>query len=279
MTVAAVLLMGLAATAHAQLPGDLVLGFSETSIGTNVEVDLGAASNYASSGDTPGTYNIANLSSDLTAAYGSGWTTDQNLSFAIIGSNSFGSSSGSGPKRSIWADAYTYPATPYVTGSSSTGNSSANGAITGMYTGSAGSFGGSSTTTLTDINGSMVSIGSNTVTLHAMSTATSTSGSLAASWGASGNFNIPNTTASSLFQSAAVGTNGAATEEVFYFAGTATGQNAVDIQAVNGQTSYFTLGTNGELSFTVVPEPSTYAAIIGVAVLGYSLLRRRKVIA
>jgi hypothetical protein len=39
---------------------------------------------------------------------------------------------------------------------------------------------------------------------------------------------------------------------------------------------YFTLSSSGELTFTPVPEPSTYAAILGALTLGVVALRRRK---
>jgi hypothetical protein len=277
LTVAAILLVGLAATARAQtgIPGDLVIGFSATGgngASTNLEVDLGQALNYSSAG--AGTYNIANLGSDLTSSYGT-WQSDSSLDFTIIGSNTSAGNNADGPKKTIWASASPYPATPYQTGPSS-GNSAANGAIGGIYAGSGGSFGGSQTTNLSDINGASVTIGANTFSLLGMTTGTADVGSLAATWGATGNWNIPNSVPSQLFTSAAVG-SGSASEEVFEFVGNAAaGTNTPDINAL---TSFFTLNSSGELTFTVVPEPSTYAAIIGIAALGYALARRRKAIA
>jgi len=39
----------------------------------------------------------------------------------------------------------------------------------------------------------------------------------------------------------------------------------------------FTLNaTSGMLTFTAIPEPSTYAIILGVAALGFVMLRRRQ---
>jgi hypothetical protein len=139
-------------------------------------------------------------------------------------------------------------------------------------------------TTLSDVNGSTVTLGSNTVTLAAMSIGTATPGAFTAQANANsaaGNWNIPNTTASSLFEAANVGTSGAATGEIFYFPGNDNvgGNPTADIQGSHGLASYFTLNGNGEITFTVVPEPSTYAALIGIAALGYALLRRRRSIA
>jgi hypothetical protein len=36
------------------------------------------------------------------------------------------------------------------------------------------------------------------------------------------------------------------------------------------------LTTGGEVFFTAVPEPSTYAMILGAAALGFVMMRRRK---
>ena len=280
MTVAALLAGALAVSAHASPgPGDLVLGFQATGgtgATTNLEVDLGTIADYSAT-LAPGTYNIANLNTDLTSTYGT-WTSDANLSFAVVGSNNFGGGNNAGfPHRSIWASAYPYPATPYVDIASS-GNSSANGTITPLYS----AFG--SGTALGDIDGSMVSLGSNTATLAAMTIGTGTAGSFTNQSNANsalGNFNVPNALSSQLFEAANIGTSGAATEEIFYYNGSdlVGGNNTTDIQGGNGLTSYFTLNGNGELTFTVVPEPSTYAALIGIAALGYALLRRRRSIA
>ena len=277
MTVAALLLAGLAATvntARAQNPGDLILGFQAsagTGAATNVEIDLGAASNYEVAG--AGTYNIANLISDLTSTYGS-WTSDSNLSFAIVGSNTYTGTDASGPKRSMWLSGVV--GSPYTT-SGSTTYASANSAIGGIYGTGTGAFGDTANTTnLSDINNTTATIGSNSVTLLALTSAVANQESFTGA-GSSLLWDIPNAT-SSAFVGANVG-SGSANAELFYYKATlASGVNTPDVNSVTGN-SYFTLASNGELSFTVVPEPSTYAALIGVAALGYSLLRRRKVIA
>ena len=233
-------------------PGDLVLGFQAsggTGATTNLEVDLGTVADYAATSLSAGTYNIANLNTDLSSTYGT-WTSDSALSFSIVGSNNFGGGNNAGfPHRSIWAMAYSYPATAYVD-IPSTGNSSANGQITPLYT----AFG--TGTALADINGLMVTLGGNTATLHAMTIGVGTAGSFTSQSNANsalGDFNIPNATATQLFESAAIGTLGKATGEIFYFPGSdAVGGNpAADIQGANGKTSYFTLNGNGELTFTV----------------------------
>ncbi len=269
LTVAALLLAGMSAPVFAQSNGDLILGFtasSGTGAATDIEVDLGAASNYAAA-LTPGTYNLTNLNSDLTSTYGS-WASDSNLSFAIFGSEAFGAGNSSGPSKSLWASYSPYTAgTPgYVTGPAA-GNSSANSNIVGIY----GGF--TNGTSLSDITGTTASLGSNTVTFTGTSIGTSTQGSMT-NLGAGTNFSMPSTV-TNLFSTTPTGS-----EELFYLKGNlAAGTTSADIQGVNGLTSYFTVNSNGALTFTVVPEPSTYAALIGIAALGYALLRRRREIA
>lgn len=67
---------------------DLILGFqviggAGQGANTNLEVDLGPASNYTSGA----TFNLTQLAgADLTAVYGSGWATRTDLSWSIAGS-------------------------------------------------------------------------------------------------------------------------------------------------------------------------------------------------
>jgi hypothetical protein len=237
-------------------PGDLVLGFQASGgagASTNLEVDLGSIADYASSSLAPGTYNIANLNTDLSGTYGM-WTSDSALSFSIVGSNLAASNGAGFPHRSIWAMASSYPAIPYQDVASG-GNASANGQITPMYTAFA------SGTALTDINGMLLTLGSNTATLHAMTIGTAAAGSFTGQANANnapGNWNIPNATQAQLFESAAIGTSGKATGELFYFPGSDSigGNNTADIEGANGKTSYFTLNGNGELTYTVASPSS-----------------------
>jgi hypothetical protein len=227
--------------AAAQSNGDLILGFtasSGTGAATDIEVDLGAASNYAAA-LTPGTYNLTNLNTDLSSTYGS-WATDSNLSFAIFGSEAFGSGNSSGPSKSIWASysPYARGTSGYATGPAA-GNSSANSNIVGIYSGFTNG------TSLSDVTGTTASLGSSTVILNGISIGTSTQGSMT-NLGSGTNFSMPSTV-TNLFSTAPTGS-----EEVFYLKGNlANGSTSADIQGGNGQTSYFTVNSSGALTFTV----------------------------
>lgn len=67
--------------------GDLILSFDDPSESTtDFEVDLGQFTLYTGSSQI----NIVNIASDLSAVYGSGWYSDSNLSFGILGYNNTG---------------------------------------------------------------------------------------------------------------------------------------------------------------------------------------------
>ena len=100
---------------------------------------------------------------------------------------------------------------------------------------------------------------------------------------------VPNTTTGSFGKSLALTGNGLAfgtfddTQFLAVGANLASGANysALDLyQVVAGSSQIlgtFALYQNGNLTFTAaIPEPSTYAAILGVATLGFAALRRRK---
>ncbi|MET0261457.1 MAG: PEP-CTERM sorting domain-containing protein, partial [Rariglobus sp.] len=57
------------------------------------------------------------------------------------------------------------------------------------------------------------------------------------------------------------------------------GTNAVSNLTITGLDSGFTgsLGTDGLLTVSAIPEPSTYAALAGVIMLGSAALRRRRI--
>lgn len=271
--VSALLLAGVATPAFAQNYGDLILGFSSGSSATNIEVDLGTAGSY--SGLAAGTYNLASLGSDLSSTYGASWNSSA-LTFGIAGANSvtttpsIGTFDAAYPKSTVFAsEAETSPgtsATPYL--ESIAGQQG--GAITniaGVLGLSAATEGFALGTSLTDLTGQTTAVGT---TLDAISINTSALGAWTAQ---GGNVALNISKVTSLQQSVSAG--GAAVE-VFDLA-PANNLTSTDI---NGATpSYFELLGNGSLEFVVVPEPSTYAAIIGAAVLGYALLRRRRTLA
>jgi hypothetical protein len=275
LALSALLLGGLATPAFAQNYGDLILGFTSSGTGssTNLEVDLGSVNTYQA--QAAGTYIIADLSSDLNTVYGSSVNTSA-LDFGIVGTNStnttptFGTYDASYVVRATFVGAAETtpgsPATPY-------GEAGA-GSYTGPISNVVGVLGLTSAaqgfptgTSLSDITGHVSGVGT---TLKGITIGASALGSFSQAGGATG-FNLPN--AAAQFQQT-TSLSGAAVE-VFATA-PVNGGTSVDI---NPNSSYFELLGNGTLEFVVVPEPSTYAAIVGVAVLGYALLRRRRSLA
>jgi len=270
----ALLLAGAATPAFAQNYGDLVIGFSSGASATNVEVDLGSVNSFA--GLSAGTYNLGAFGSDLSSVYGSSWNSSS-LTFGIAGANStsttpsFGTFDTSYVKSTVFASnaesAPGTPATAYL-GSLASGQSGAISNISGMLGLSAATEGFALGTSLVDLTGQTTQVGT---TLNAISIATSALGS----WtGQNGNVNFGIGKVASLQQT--VSAAGSAVE-VFDIIPT-NNATSVDIVGGGGQ-SYFELLGNGNLEFVVVPETSTYAAIVGIAVLGYALLRRRQTIA
>jgi hypothetical protein len=260
---AALALVGLAGSMHAQASlNDLVIGFEDTSASYNLEVDLGNATSYLSLG--AGTYTVGNLNTDLTGIFGS-WTGDSSLTFGIVGAQS-GSTSGGVFKDTLWAS---NNGSGNYSASSSATQSTPSGKIQGLYglTGAVGSFGNLTVndTSLTDINSQTnAATGANLV---GNKVTAGEVGSFASVQGAN-NFGIPGA-ASNLFVAGNVG-SGSAIASLYEIQPTnsTTPPDVVDL-------GYFTLSSTGALTFTVIPEPSTYAAILGAVSIGFALLRRR----
>ncbi len=276
LVISALLFAGLAASANAQMAayGDLILGFEAsggTGASTNVEVNLGSIANYASQG--PGTYALGNLGTDLSNTYGSGWASRSDLTLAIVGSASPTVATDGYVKKTIFAssaESGSFPASAWQQsgGTLYNGPLSSIGAIYGL-TNAAGAFGGGSITNLADVTGSATAVGT---TLVGISTGTGTSGSWTSFQQADGAFAIPNPTGV-LFYTNAAGITGGTGNLDLYVLAPVSGASATNL-------GFFSLSDTGLLSFNVVgvaiPEPSTYAAILGAAALGFVMLRRRK---
>lgn len=254
---AVLIVVALVVVARAQDYGDLILGFqadSGTGESTDLEIDLGPASAYAAA-LTPGTYDIVNLSADLSNTFGS-WASDSNLSFAIIGSTTVAQGAGGAPKRSIWASGPVgSPGNLYVN-SGGLSNENANSAIGSLYvsTGDSGGFGGTLTTSLSDVTGASVTLGADTFPLYGLTVLTAASGSFSDSEAQTGNWSVPFAPAFDLFTSTgSIAADGSASTEVFFSSGqAASGTTVPDIQAGNGDYSYFSLTKSGEVTFTTV---------------------------
>lgn len=120
----------LAQTAAAQTTtandGDLILSLrasSGTGFGTDYEVDLGAASLYFGVAPNTVPFTVSGVSvTDLSATFGSSWSTRSDLYWGIIGSSGY-SGALSEPAYTIWASSAEgtsgAPSTPWSRGSQS----------------------------------------------------------------------------------------------------------------------------------------------------------------
>lgn len=251
-TVAAGMLLA-AITASAQIPAafnDIVLSFS-TAGATNVEVNLGH--NLQTSG--AGTYNLGNLGgflSNSTTGYGAGWATNSALTFAAVGWT--GTAAQGGTSTLFATGAWT---TPSGTLGVSNSDLPFNGVIT---TGSANTVGGK----VGSFYNAMTDASATVLSANAISMPAGTAGSFDKSVTSGLNFGKFDPFA---FNQSITNNNGfyAAADLYRYTAG----QTAVFLGTL-------ALDTAGNLSFTVVPEPSTYAAILGVMTMGIVVIRRRR---
>lgn len=267
--VSGLILAGLTMAVHAQpvIPtnSDVVIGFTAsggTGAATNIELDVGSASNYI--GLASGTYTIGNFNTSLTNIYGSGWGSRSDLSWGAVGATGGVSSNVSGaPVKTIWASSVetgsSYPA-PAWTESQSYKYTQPNTNIGGMYNGFANG------TSLTE-TGQTTAIGG---TVNAIQIGTATGGSWSAA-GAGTLFGMSAFASGVTFQGAVSGPN----LDLYQNSPIASGS------APASDLGYFALnGNTGALTFTVpgsaIPEPSTYAMILGLAALGFVMIRRRQ---
>ena len=235
-----------------QAPGDLVLGFddsnSEPSAG-DLLVNIGSSSDYLSTADggslTPGTtYTVSAYdAADLTTVYGSTEVGNGDVGWTVFGGNGSDGGPGGTPTKTLWLSSPTSTSISRKTGSlqiTASNNidnyiASLNGAPT---TGLAGADGTQDTgyASVVKDNGTF---GYLTINSEASTAGISGSG----------------TVSLTLYQLLPTSS------------GTAAG---VDMGT-------FTLSSS-KLTFTpfeAIPEPSTYAAILGALTIGFVLIRRR----
>ncbi len=249
---ATLLIAGLAASAGAQTwpgnEGDLILGVRDPSVSQDLLVDLGSASNYFSgtgavlSTLSSGNTYSWNLAADLNTAFGTAWKTAGNVSFSIIGGDSGGDTAA--PANTIWAVAPSGVALLRSTGSNQ--------------------------------SGLIGNIDINNTPLQGQTAASSLGNDLL----------ISNTDPDSYSVNILKG--GGAQYQYTYW-----GTSVIESDVASGKSlalyelkpgsgagtilGDFTLNSSGVLSFSLVaiPEPSTYAMILGVFALGFVMLRRR----
>ena len=82
--IAIIAMSGLGTSIHAQVlafnPGDILIGFEDTTMSKNYVIDLGAGSDSVLS-----TFQAINASADLATVFGASWYTDANLKYGLFG--------------------------------------------------------------------------------------------------------------------------------------------------------------------------------------------------
>jgi len=256
-TLAALLSLAIARLASAQVQTDLILGFRDngTDSGTttdNLTVDLGSFTNFESGSSAsyyvPGTTESTgvNIGSLLSSTFGSGYATDTGLLFGIVGADSLGNTFMSAA----------------ATGSSLNGTAHSTAWPVGDTTHLANPYSKFQTVQSHDGTGSL---GGTDVVATTVTTSWSSVEQLTASkvWnGPNPGYlattfeqTVPNA-ASDLYFLQATDNGGSGTAK---FLGT------------------FSITSGGVIDFTAasaIPEPSTYAAILGLLAVGFVLIRR-----
>jgi hypothetical protein len=255
------LAVGLTGVAHAQVPGDLILGFATSA--TSEEFDLGQVSSLP----TGGTFLITNLNSsnyganEIATIFGSGWNTSAaGVSWGLAASTP---SPATTPE--IWGGAVANSSplngisstSPYGD-PSSRGVGTPAGDIAGIY-----NFWGTQPGTTTT--------GSPTATHVSSSTADTNSGAWQFQEGGPSRTNDFGFFALNTFDNTTdtADNNGWVAEDLYAMP---------DLGGSNVGTYLGTIEilSNGNVNFITIPEPSVYAAILGGACLALVAIRRRK---
>jgi len=223
---------------------DVILGFKEAGATNNLEVDLGNVSNFISGSYATGSeVTLSQLSgADLTAQFGT-WQGTNQVAFGIAGTN------GIGGGNTLWASDKNLT-TALLAGSS---QGTASTAIQTVYTG----LNNATSTANSNFAAAILASGPQSWSTQVKSTNNFSAANL--------NNMATNTTA--------LGTaaDGSTSVQLNFYqllqGGGAAGSTLL---------GDFKLYDNGTLTFTAIPEPSTYAMILGVFALGFVMLRRRQ---
>ena len=216
--------------------GDLYLGFQAaagTGASTNLVIDLGNVSNISS-------VNL-NISTDLSAIYGSSWYSRTDLYYGVIGDIT--PALNGDPNYTLYASV-TSGGTPWTSASSSSQHGTAN-QINGMVA-----------QLITDNGNAQFGTAANSILM-----ATSEGGS----WTA---YNTYGTGAFGGFPGGIETTTGSALD-IYRLIPNAAGPNGTIAATLN-------LASNGTFSVVAVPEPSAYALFGLGALLMAFVLRRKK---
>jgi len=238
--------------------GDLILGFRAdggTGQSSNVLVDLGAASSF---GDQASAFSLGSI---LTSTYGANWATRSDLHYGVFGA------SGTAKNSTAWASQ-----AEDIAGTAQT-NIFTNGNGDGTYVNGAINTGRSGYTTFQAYASGLTAVSSNVYVGDATAVAgwTNQEGKSA---GVSWNFVSPyidttltNTGASKL--------DGSAYGVLDLFKVTNNATVALGGLGLNsaGNVAFQTDVTN--FAVVAIPEPSTYAIVLGALTIGFVALRRR----
>lgn len=254
-----------AVTGHAQANLDLVVGFAQSGAANDVLIDFGTVTNYS----TPGAYNLGNYSSILSTSF-TNWNTGT-LTQAV----KFGAIAGTSTNGSLGKANPIYMTSHWNSGTNATSLGVANSAD---FTGTVSS----------QINSARTSIG-NVDTGYGAFTTAGVAKTIAASSGNSFTFNANpfgsaayqtlqstqvNTSVSDLANNGTANFAAADIWQISYGTPSAgLNQTFLGTLAVyqNGDVFLYTTPT----ALAAIPEPSTYAALLGLATLGFVAIRRR----
>lgn len=256
------LFAGLSSAAMAVGNSDLILGFTAsggTGSTQSIEIDLGSVGSYVTVTGSGTNYSLGNLNAALTSVYGSSWSTRSDLTFGIIGAAGPSAGPNGQPASTVWASSATSSgaatAAPAWKTWTEVALSDANSKSSGIYN--------------TFASGAALDFSSQTSALPGV-TLTGYNNNATNTWltGYATTFGLTNLGSSNHAVFYATPANGNRLD-LYELQPSAARVNAVDL-------GYFTLVSDGSLSFTAIPEPSTYAAFLGLAALGCVMRRRSK---
>jgi len=246
----------------AETSSDLILGFRAfqgTGSGNNLQIDLGSADSIvAAANSAGGTATLGNLVTGATfgntgantidTIYGSSWNTRSDVLWAVVGSTTSGSDPLGYAKSTLWGSSIangsaSSPWTPNTASSQNAGTSK----IGVLYANMTGTF----QNKLTSVTGAW------------SKQELPGSGSLGFGWFNPYTTQLENTTNI---------TGSYVSSDLYSISPTDTGTGLATLLGTIDIT-----GT-GAVTFTLapIPEPSTYAMILGVFALGFVMLRRRQ---
>lgn len=273
-------LLGAALSVHAANvisigTGDLILGFQDATNSIQFKVSNVSALSAMDGATTDlGSFSIntaLSYTGSGTTGYGAGWASNSGISWTVFGkdANNFYASMGqSAPVSTLGGGAATANSTLVVPGDTTAAQSSISTMISAMAnepTSVALKAGGATTLAAKYVNTSTASV--NTI---------DKAGTTASAFGnAFQNASLLNTTVTTTATGTAGLLNGLSYSAVdlYSFTNAGAGVNSTFLGTL-------ALTSGGELFFvsavSAIPEPTTYAMILGVATLGFAAIRRRK---